>query len=135
MSLVFPVTSRGQSTLPTTASQFVLNNVLVVPSIVRNLLSVTRDNGCSIEFDAFGFSVKDLRTRRVILRCNSDGDLYTITTAAPATAHALLVASTSLWHQRLGHPAPAVVRGISLCHLGLCGSPPRTASRTGFSFL
>jgi len=73
-----PVTSRGHSVLATAASNFALNNVLIVPSIVRNLLSVrqfTRDNSCSIEFDAFGFSVKDLSTRRVILRCNSDGDL------------------------------------------------------------
>ena len=85
-----------------------LNNVLVVPSIVRNLLSIrqfTRNNSCSIELDAVGFSVKDLRTRCVILRCNSDGDLYTITAAAPATAHALLAASTSLWHQRLLLPS------------------------------
>jgi len=127
-----PVTSRGQSFLPTTASNFVLNNVLVVPSIVCNLLSVrqfTRDNNCSIEFDAFGFSVKDLKTRHVILRCNSVGDLYTITAAAPTTAHALLAASTSLWHQRLGHPTPAIVASLrqnkhitctkadhSLCH-------------------
>jgi hypothetical protein len=37
----------------------------------------TRDNRCSIEFDAFGFSVKDLTTRREILHCNSDGNLYT----------------------------------------------------------
>jgi hypothetical protein len=75
-----PVTSHGHSVLPTPASTFALNNVLVVPSIVQNLLSVrqfTHDNHVTIEFDAFGFSVKELPTGRVILRCNSDGDLYT----------------------------------------------------------
>ena len=79
-----PVTSHGQTFLPTTASKFDLNNVLVVPSIVCNLLSIpqfTRNNYCSFEFDAFGFSVKDHRTRRVNLRSNSAGDLYTISAA------------------------------------------------------
>jgi hypothetical protein len=60
-----PVTSRGSSILTTNMSQFALNNVLVAPSIVHNLLSVrqfTRDNSCSIEFDAFGFSIRELRT-------------------------------------------------------------------------
>jgi hypothetical protein len=65
-----PVTSRGSSILTTNTSQFALNNILVAPSIVHNLLSVrqfTRDNSCSIKFDAFGFSIKELRTGRVIL--------------------------------------------------------------------
>jgi hypothetical protein len=88
-----PITARGHSVLHTPLSNFNLNNVLIVPSIIRNLLSVkcfTRDNLCSIEFDPFGFFVKDLRTRRVILRCSSPGDLYTITPAAVAfvAAHA-----------------------------------------------
>jgi hypothetical protein len=74
------VTSHGHSVLSTTASTFALNNVIVIPTIVQNLLSVrqfTRDNHVTIEFDAFGFSVKELPTGRVILRCNSNGDLYT----------------------------------------------------------
>jgi len=57
--------SRGHSILTTPASKFALNNVLIVPSIVRNLLPVrqfTFDNNCSIEFDALGFSMKDFRT-------------------------------------------------------------------------
>jgi hypothetical protein len=93
-----PVTSHCHSVLPTTTSTFALNNILVVPSIVQNLLSVrqfTRDNSSSIEFDAFGFSVKDIPTGRVILRCNSDGDLYTL---QPSTASALVVASSTMWH-------------------------------------
>ena len=107
-----PVTSRGSSVLATDTSRFILNNVLIVPSIIRNLLSVrqfTRDNRCSIEFDASGFYVKDIRTGRVILRCDSTGDLYTIPSVAPAAAKAMLAASSSLWHRRLGHPGPAVL--------------------------
>jgi hypothetical protein len=105
-----PVTSHGHFVLPTTASNFALNNVLVVPSIVQNLLSVrqfTRDNHVSIEFDTFGFSVKELPTGRVIHRCNSTEDLYTWQ-PSPHTTSALVAASSTLWHQRLGHPAPAV---------------------------
>jgi hypothetical protein len=59
------VTHCGSSALRTDSSTFHLNNVLVVPSLIHNLLSVrqfTLDNSCSIEFDAFGFSVKDIRT-------------------------------------------------------------------------
>jgi hypothetical protein len=99
-----PVTCSGTCTLSSPNTIFHLNNVLVAPALVRNLLSVhqfTRDNACSIEFDACGFSVKDQQTGRVTLRCNSGGDLYTY----PSTsAHSCSLATTSsLWHHRLGH--------------------------------
>jgi hypothetical protein len=96
------------------SSNFVLNNVLRVPSLIQNLISVrqfTRDNVVSIEFDLFGFSVKDLRTRRVIIRCNSSGDLYTIPPATDISSPKALVSSattSSMWHARLGHPGNAV---------------------------
>jgi transposase InsO family protein len=119
-----PVMSRGHSVLPTPTTNFALNNILVAPSIVRNLLSVrqfTRDNNCSFEFDAHGFSIKDLRTERVILRCNCDGDLYTMPASTPgAPPHALLAASSTLWHQRLGHPAPAVLERLNKLHVISC---------------
>jgi hypothetical protein len=70
-----PVTSEGDSTLP---APFYLNNVLVTPDVIQNLLSVgrfTSDNWCSMKFDLFGLSVKDLSTRNVITRCNSSGPL------------------------------------------------------------
>jgi len=111
-----PICSRGTSTLSIADHIFQLNNVLVAPHLVRNLLSVrqlTRDNNCSIEFDAFGFSVKDPKTRTVIFRCNSDGDLYTIPSAPPPTTYNLIVASASLWHSRLGHPAPAAIASLN----------------------
>jgi hypothetical protein len=80
-----PVKTHGSSMLDINSAKFVLNSILVAPSIVRNLLYVrqfTCDNGGSIEFDAFGFSIKEPRTGRVILHCNSSGDLYTL---SPAT--------------------------------------------------
>jgi transposase InsO family protein len=110
-----PVTHHGLSALRADSSTFPLNNVLVVPSLIHNLLSdrqFTCDNSCSIEFDAFGFSVKDIRTRRVILRCNSSGDLYTISVAASTNhvaPHGALVTSSTLWHHRLGHPNSAAI--------------------------
>ena len=107
-----PISSSGHTTFCAPSEQtFRLNHVLLVPHLVRNLLSIrkfTRDNLCSVEFDAFGFSVKDLKTRRVILRCNSDGDLYTFPGTASARRSSptamLATVSADLWHQRLGHP-------------------------------
>ncbi|GJV04842.1 ribonuclease H-like domain-containing protein [Tanacetum coccineum] len=80
-------------------------------SIVKNLIFVrqfVRDNNCTIEFDAFDFSVKDFTTRRVLLRCDSTGDLYPVTSSSP-TPHAYLI-SQHTWHQRLGHPGNEVLR-------------------------
>jgi len=124
-----PVTARGSSVLDTNSAKFLLNNILVAPSLVRNLLSVrqfTRDNGGSIEFDAFGFSVKEPRTGRVILRCNSSGDLYTVTSAAQSTASALVAASSSVWHRRLGHPGSAVLASLKQNNLISCNKVDRT---------
>ena len=56
-----PITKSGSLTFLTKSRPLSLNNVLVTPSIIKNLVSVrrfTKDNSCSIEFDPFGFSVK-----------------------------------------------------------------------------
>lgn len=96
---------------------FHLRDTLIAPYLIKNIVSVrkfNRDNNCSVEFDPSGFSVKDLRTRQEILRCNSSGDLYPTlpsSTLTPA-AHGLLVnsvSSSSLWHRRLGHPGGHVI--------------------------
>jgi len=66
-SSLLPVTSTGTATLP---GPFSLNNVLVSPSLIKNLIYVrqfTSDNNCSVEFDPAGCSVKDLASRRVLV--------------------------------------------------------------------
>ncbi|GJS27460.1 ribonuclease H-like domain-containing protein [Tanacetum coccineum] len=108
-----PVTNTGHSILPTPSRTLHLNNVLITPHIVKKLIYVrqfVRDNDCTIEFDSFGFSVKDFMTRWVLLRCDSTGDLYPVTSPSPIP-HAFLV-SQHTWHQRLGHPGSKVLRSL-----------------------
>nr|GFC77100.1 ribonuclease H-like domain-containing protein [Tanacetum cinerariifolium] len=53
-----PVTNSGHSVLSTSFRPLRLNNVLITPNIVKNLISVrqfVRDNSCTVEFDPFGF--------------------------------------------------------------------------------
>ncbi|GJT69934.1 hypothetical protein Tco_1029220 [Tanacetum coccineum] len=90
-----PVTNTGHSILPTPTKSLHLNNVLNTPHIVKNLIYVRQfihDNNCTIEFDAFSFFVKDLLMRRVLLRCDSTGDLYPVTAPSPIP-HAFLLAT------------------------------------------
>ncbi|GJW46570.1 ribonuclease H-like domain-containing protein [Tanacetum coccineum] len=109
-----PVTNTGHSIIPSHHRPLHLHNVLVTPNIIKNLISVrqfTRDNNCTIEFDAFGFSVKDYLTRHILLRCDSSSDLYPVT--KPLTSpSAFLSTSASTWHQRLGHPGDQVLRSL-----------------------
>ncbi|GKC79145.1 ribonuclease H-like domain-containing protein [Tanacetum coccineum] len=65
------------------------------------------DNYCTVEFDAFGFSVKDFLTRWMLLRCDCTGDLYPVT--KPSTIPHAFLASQYTWHQRLGHPGSEVL--------------------------
>lgn len=58
-----PVTHMASTAIATTHSPFQLHNILVSPSLVKNLISVrslTRDNNGTVEFDPFGFSIKDI---------------------------------------------------------------------------
>ncbi|GJR35128.1 ribonuclease H-like domain-containing protein [Tanacetum coccineum] len=69
-----PVTNTGHIIILSLHRPLHLHNVLVTPNIIKNLISVcqfTRDNNCTIEFDAFGFFVKDFLTRHILLRCDS----------------------------------------------------------------
>ncbi|OIT38380.1 hypothetical protein A4A49_61898 [Nicotiana attenuata] len=86
-----PISYTGHGTISTPSNTFYLKNVLIVPDLSSNLLSVrkfTLDNNCSIEFDGFGFSVKDFKTKQILLRCNSQGPLYSMSSRAHAVYQA-----------------------------------------------
>jgi hypothetical protein len=129
-----PITSVGDSVLP---RPFYLNNILLAPDIVQSLLSVRRfttGNWCSMEFDPFGLSVKDLTTKNVIVWSNSTGPLYTmrlpgsltLSSSAVATLaavpHALTAVAPTTWHCRLGHPSPDALSSLSRSSFIQCTS-------------
>ncbi|KAJ9546650.1 hypothetical protein OSB04_019193 [Centaurea solstitialis] len=132
---VVPARYIGQCKLPFSPWPLMLKNVLVSDKLIKNLISVRRftiDNSVSVEFDPFGFTVKDLKTGSFLQRCDSDHhDLYPVLPPSPqsAVASANVAASFDVWHRRLGHPGAAVFQFLlsrkfiacssqnsSLCH-------------------
>lgn len=112
-----PIRGFGNANLSPPHPPLVLNNVLHAPNLIKNLVSVrkfTTDNHVSVAFDPFGFSVKDFQTGMTLMRCDSRGELYPITTTtnqakSPSTFTAL---SPSIWHDRLGHPGAPVLDSL-----------------------
>jgi histone deacetylase 1/2 len=107
----------GHSTLA--GSSLKLQNILHVPHISKHLLSVyglVSDNDVFIEFHRHFFCVKDKVTRRILLHGRSQGGLYPIpfSRASSSPRHALssVKATSSQWHQRLGHPTNKVVQNL-----------------------
>jgi hypothetical protein len=128
------ITSVGDSVLP---RPFYLNNILLAPNIVQSLLSIrcfTTDNWCSMEFDPFNLSMKDLTTKNVIVRSNSTGLLYTMhlpgsltpssnAMAALATIpHTLTAIAPTTWHRHLGHPGTDALSSLSRSSFIQCTS-------------
>uniref|UniRef100_A0A0D3A0M8 Retrovirus-related Pol polyprotein from transposon TNT 1-94-like beta-barrel domain-containing protein n=1 Tax=Brassica oleracea var. oleracea TaxID=109376 RepID=A0A0D3A0M8_BRAOL len=60
-----PITHTGSALLPTPHRSLTLNDVLYVPNVTKNLISVYKicnTNGVSVEFCPAHFQVKDLST-------------------------------------------------------------------------
>ncbi|GJU77811.1 ribonuclease H-like domain-containing protein [Tanacetum coccineum] len=119
-----PVTHTGHRFLHTSSKPLHLNHIFVTPHIIKNLIYVrqfTRDNDVFVEFDAYGFSVKDYQTGRLLLRCDSTGDLYPVTQQPSSqTPVVLLSFSSTTWHRRLGHPGDDVLRCLESKKLISC---------------
>ncbi|KAJ0775601.1 putative RNA-directed DNA polymerase [Helianthus annuus] len=110
--MYLPIKGSGTGFHPLPNRTYILPNVLYSPQIIKNLISVrrfTRDNQVSVEFDPFGFSLKDLKTKKTLSRHNSTGTLYTFT-PPQLPPQATFIASHHLpWHDRLGHPGAQVL--------------------------
>ncbi|KAJ9545073.1 hypothetical protein OSB04_024780 [Centaurea solstitialis] len=132
---VIPARYIGQCSFPFSSWLLQLKNVLVSDKIIKDLISVRRftvDNSVSVEFDPFGFTIKDFQTGRPLQRCDSDHhDLYPVLPSSPpsALASANVAISFDTWHRRLSHPGAVVFQFLmsrkfiscsgktsSLCH-------------------
>ena len=113
------ITHIGSSSLPSSSKSFILQNVLHVPHITKNLILVsqfTKDNDCFLEFHPNFFCIKD-RASGHILHCGpSKAGLYSFF-PSPSRHHKCTTfvgerASLTDWHGRLGHPAFRIVRQV-----------------------
>nr|KYP48069.1 Retrovirus-related Pol polyprotein from transposon TNT 1-94 [Cajanus cajan] len=86
-----------------------LSDVLVVPNLTKNLVSVsklTHDNHAKAIFVDDSFVIQNRKTGRVLARERCDQGLYVMNQGPQAlltTSSSLPRASFELWHSRLGH--------------------------------
>ncbi|MFS8009363.1 hypothetical protein Hanom_Chr14g01283861 [Helianthus anomalus] len=119
--MALPILHIGSQTITSPNKTFYLKDILHVPTLKRNLLSVQKfcqDNNVYFEFHATFFSVKDKHTHYTLLTGPSEGGLYSIKfpikQPIPKVAFSTTRATTTTWHQRLGHPHSQLSR---LCFL------------------
>ncbi|PRQ55598.1 putative RNA-directed DNA polymerase [Rosa chinensis] len=117
----------GSAIMHTPSASFHMNNVLHVPEITQNLLSVNRfvsDNNCAFVLTPSGSMIKDLGLRRTLsqgpvrdgvypIHFNSSSSLLHSTPSpqSPQVQSASLL-SSDVWHARLGHANSQVVNKV-----------------------
>ncbi|KAK2969476.1 hypothetical protein RJ640_022190 [Escallonia rubra] len=112
------ITKVGSSFLHTPHGPLKLHNVLHVPQLARNLLSISRlcrDNDCSVNFSSTSFSVKDNKAGTLLLSTKSGGDLYPFPSTSVSSHFDGLVAARvtgDIWHQRLGHSSSTTLSSL-----------------------
>jgi hypothetical protein len=115
------ISHTGQLSIPTPIKQINLKNVLHVPNIKTNLLSVSKlckTNHCSVEFFPDYFVVKDLKSGQALLHGPLKQDLYHLPLKPPSSvssphAFSSSLQSPTIWHHILGHPAPQIIKHLS----------------------
>lgn len=109
----------GSATISHPSRNLLLSNVLCVPSAQRNLLYVhefTKENNVFIEFHPWKFVVKDQESGEKLLQGKCDQGIYQLGLPVKAysrpVAHMGVRASTTCWHNRLGHPNSSLCSSI-----------------------
>ncbi|RVW13786.1 Retrovirus-related Pol polyprotein from transposon RE1 [Vitis vinifera] len=114
-----PISHTGSTSLTTPSHSFTLSNVLCVPTMKRNLISISqfcKSNNTSIEFLPFSFHVKDLHTGAILLQGRTKDGVYewplSTTQSHPLIVFSSVKTTLSEWHHRLGHPSLSIFKNI-----------------------
>ncbi|KAG7589765.1 GAG-pre-integrase domain [Arabidopsis suecica] len=111
-----PITHTGSSHLSTHSRPLSLTNVLCVPTMKKNLISVNKlckTNNVMVQMCPFDFQVKDLRTGATLLTGRANNGVYEWPTSSSSiSAFSCHKTSLSDWHSRLGHPNSQTLRHI-----------------------
>ncbi|GMY21931.1 Zinc finger, CCCH-type [Fagus crenata] len=107
----------GNARIKAGSKPIILKNVLLVPNMKKNLISIsqlTDDLSCLVEFSSKGFLIKDLKTRKILALGTTQGGLYILNDCHEALfSTRFRTTSEAVWHKRLGHPQPLVVRFLN----------------------
>lgn len=117
-----PITHIGTSPL---TKDLILQRVLHVPGLIKNLLSIsqlTQDHVCFVIFTSSGFMIKDRRLGHILLQGPHRGGLYQYSPHWSPECSLSQHISGITWHCRLGHPAFPTLRQLLGAH-GLTTSP------------
>ena len=114
------ITHIGSASLPTASKHLALKDILCVPSVNKNLISVYRlcnANQVSVEFFPASFQVKDLSTGIQLLQGHTRGYLYEWPVSIPKPAASYVSypdtkATLNQWHHRLGHPSLSTLKAV-----------------------
>ncbi|KAF3655510.1 hypothetical protein FXO38_14642 [Capsicum annuum] len=95
-----------------------LQDVLVVPKIAKNLLSVSKiakDNSCTLEFDETDFVVKDKKTRTLLAKGYKRNRIYALKDnhLYALTARQDWKTSDNIWNNRLGNPSLKILNYLN----------------------
>ncbi|KAJ9545937.1 hypothetical protein OSB04_025644 [Centaurea solstitialis] len=103
-----PIFYIGSTHITTPLKTLSLPDILKVPNLKRNLISVAKlckTNKVSVEFFASHFLVKDLRTGAPLMRGENTDDVYHATISSLRQLHFTTINKSLHWHHKLGHPS------------------------------
>ncbi|KAL6334026.1 hypothetical protein AAG906_000080 [Vitis piasezkii] len=114
-----PITHTGSTSFTTHNTSFKFDNVLCVPSMRKNLISISQfctSNNVSVEFLPSSFHVKELRTGEILLKGHTKDGVYewqiSFSSTAPLVVFSSVKTSSFEWHHRLGHLAFLILKHI-----------------------
>lgn len=114
-----PITHTGSTSFSTHTKPLLLNNILCVPTVSKNLVSVHRlcnANNVSVEFFPAHFQVKDLHSGAQLLQGQAKADLYEWPMPNPKpkayASYPDTKATLTQWHHRLGHPSSSTLKFV-----------------------
>ena len=120
-----PILNTGNKSFFFHSKVFCLNQVLHVPQLSTNLISVSKfctDNAVFFEFHSTHFFVKDQVTKQTFLKGWLRDGLYEFSSSS--STHAFVSTSSvptltpgAIWHPRLGHPAASILsKALASCN-------------------
>ncbi|KAL4586189.1 hypothetical protein LXL04_010821 [Taraxacum kok-saghyz] len=121
-----PISHTGNTSLPTNSRSLNLHNVLIVPQLRNNIISVAKlckSNHVSVEFFPHHFLVKDLRTGAPLMRVMNVNDVYyaainSLRRLSQINSTTTSTGSLLSWHHKFGHPSIKVLK-LLLKNLGI----------------